>query len=79
MNTTTKKPKHYVNNADFLKALVDYRDACVEAKKSNKEDHKFQITLESVFIRLLTTYHANLTSYHILSEMKWSQTVLKTA
>ena len=38
MNTTTikppKKPKQYVNNADFLKALVDYKEDCVLSTKN---------------------------------------------
>jgi hypothetical protein len=33
-----KKQKHYVNNADFLKALIEYRQKCDDAKKSDKED-----------------------------------------
>lgn len=36
MNTTTKKPKEYVNNADFLKALTDYKEACKIAKKNKQ-------------------------------------------
>ena len=27
------RQKHYINNADFLKALIDYQDACKKAKK----------------------------------------------
>ena len=34
MSITTKKPKEYVNNADFLKALTDYKEACILAKKN---------------------------------------------
>ena len=34
MNTPTKKPKEYVNNADFLKALVQYKEAVKLAKKN---------------------------------------------
>lgn len=30
------KQKHYINNEDFLKALVDYKTNCVEAEKLNK-------------------------------------------
>jgi hypothetical protein len=30
------KVKHYINNADFLKALIDYKAAAKEAKKENK-------------------------------------------
>ena len=29
------KQKHYINNADFLKALVDYKEACATAKRDN--------------------------------------------
>jgi hypothetical protein len=29
------KQKHYINNADFLKALVDYKEASIKAKKDN--------------------------------------------
>jgi len=32
------KEKHYVNNADFLKALVDYKTACDAAKAEGKDD-----------------------------------------
>ena len=28
---------YYVNNADFLKALKDYKQACIEAKEAGKE------------------------------------------
>lgn len=31
-----KKPKHYVNNKDFFKALVDYQDVCKEHKLQGK-------------------------------------------
>ena len=32
------KQKHYINNADFLKALTEYRDACNAAKAANQID-----------------------------------------
>jgi hypothetical protein len=32
-----KKQKHYINNEDFLKALVDYKTACTEATKKKKD------------------------------------------
>jgi hypothetical protein len=31
------KQKHYINNADFLKALVDYKEACALSKKEDRE------------------------------------------
>ena len=33
---TEKKPKHYINNADFLAALVQYKNQCDEAKTNGK-------------------------------------------
>jgi len=30
------KQKHYINNQDFLKALVDYKASCVEAEAAGK-------------------------------------------
>lgn len=36
INPTTKKPKQYVNNGDFLKALVDYKEKVKEAKENGK-------------------------------------------
>jgi hypothetical protein len=32
------KSNHYINNADFLKALIDYKEACDLAKKEKQED-----------------------------------------
>lgn len=32
------KSNHYINNADFLKALIDYKESCDLAKKEKKED-----------------------------------------
>ena len=31
-----KKPKHYVNNADFLEALTQYKNNCAQAKKNGR-------------------------------------------
>jgi hypothetical protein len=31
------KQKHYINNGDFLAALVDYKEACKKAEKNSKQ------------------------------------------
>ncbi len=31
-----QKQKHYINNEDFLKALVAYKESCIEAEKNGK-------------------------------------------
>ena len=71
MNTTTKKPKHYVNNADFLKALVDYRDACAEAKKSNIEDPQIPNYIGECFYKIADhlSRKPNFISYSFRDEM----------
>jgi hypothetical protein len=40
--TEKKKPVHYVNNAEFLEAIVEYKKACVDAENSG--DIKPQIS-----------------------------------
>lgn len=35
---TTKKPKQYVNNTDFLQALINYKAECIEAKKNKTKE-----------------------------------------
>jgi hypothetical protein len=32
------QPKHYINNADFLKALTEYKEACKAAEAANLEE-----------------------------------------
>jgi hypothetical protein len=34
----TKKSNHYINNADFLKALIDYKAACDLANANEKTE-----------------------------------------
>ena len=33
-----KKPKHYINNPDFLAALINYQKLCDDAKAAGKDD-----------------------------------------
>ena len=39
-----KKPKHYVNNTDFLNALVEYREKCDIAKKEGKQNPRYPLS-----------------------------------
>jgi len=34
------KKEHYVNNKDFLAAMTEYRNSCLEAEKNGKENHQ---------------------------------------
>jgi hypothetical protein len=48
----SKKTKHYINNADFLKALIDYRAACDEAKRNDKQDPIVPNYIGECFIKI---------------------------
>ena len=67
----TKKTKHYINNADFLKALIDYRTACDEAKKNNKPDPIVPNYIGECFIKIAThlSYKANFINYTYKDDM----------
>ena len=56
----TKKTNHYIDNKQFLQALIDYRELADKAE----EDHQYQIILVSVSIRLQNIYQENQTLYH---------------
>ena len=47
-----KKPKHYVNNADFLQALIDYKKKCDEAEQSKKPEPQIPNYIGECFIKL---------------------------
>jgi len=47
-----KKKKHYVNNTDFLDALVLYRKQCDEAKTVNKSDPQIPNYIGECFLKI---------------------------
>ena len=47
-----KKPKHYVNNADFLKALIEYKEKCDEANKKGKEEPNIPNYVGECFLKI---------------------------
>jgi hypothetical protein len=67
----TKKTKHYINNADFLKALIDYRAACDEAKRNNKQDPIVPNYIGECFIKIAEhlSRKPNFVSYSFRDEM----------
>ena len=66
-----KKPKHYVNNADFLKALVDYKERCAEAKKAEKDDPQIPNYVGECFLKIAEhlSRKPNFISYSFRDEM----------
>ena len=45
----TKKSEHYVNNKEFLEALIVYRGKCAEAEEAGKPRPRITNYLGSVF------------------------------
>jgi len=67
----TKATKHYVNNADFLSALIEYKKACDEAKKKKKPDPQIPNYIGECFLKIADhlSRKPNFISYSFRDEM----------
>ena len=65
------KQKHYINNEDFLKALVDYKTNCVEAEKQNKPKPKIPNYIGECFMKIAEglSHKPNFINYSYRDEM----------
>ena len=65
------KQKHYINNEDFLKALVDYKTNCVEAEKSNKPKPNIPNYIGECFMKIAEglSHKPNFINYTYRDEM----------
>jgi hypothetical protein len=65
------REKHYVNNADFLKALIDYKTACDTAKAECKEDPIVPNYIGECFLKIANhlSRKPNFISYSFREEM----------
>ena len=57
--TKRKRSEHYVNNKEFLNALIAYREERELAEAKGLPRLLFPDTLESAFLRLQLTYRLN--------------------
>ena len=66
-----KKTKHYVNNADFLAALIEYKRVCDEAKKSKKPEPSIPNYIGECFLKIAEhlSRKPNFISYSFRDEM----------
>ena len=66
-----KKTKHYVNNADFLAALIEYKRVCDEAKKNNKAEPSIPNYIGECFLKIAEhlSRKPNFVSYSFRDEM----------
>ena len=67
----TKKTKHYINNPDFLQALIDYKTKCDESKKSGKPEPIVPNYIGECFIKIAEhlSRKPNFVSYSFRDEM----------
>jgi hypothetical protein len=65
------KTKHYVNNPDFLQALIDYKQACDIAKKENREEPIVPNYIGECFLKIANhlSRKPNFISYSFREEM----------
>ena len=71
MKTMTKKTNHYINNADFLKALVDYKQLCDTAEKEKKPEPPIPNYIGECFLKIADhlSRKPNFVSYSFRDEM----------
>ena len=64
-------PKHYVNNADFLQALIEYRLKVKEAKETDKEKPRLTNYVGECFLKIADhlSRKPNFISYSFREEM----------
>jgi len=67
----TKKPNHYINNADFLKALTDYKELCETAEKEKKSEPPIPNYIGECFLKIADhlSRKPNFVSYSFRDEM----------
>jgi hypothetical protein len=67
----TKKTNHYINNADFLKSLIDYKELCDKAASENKSDPQIPNYIGECFLKIADhlSRKPNFVSYSFRDEM----------
>jgi hypothetical protein len=62
---------HYINNTEFLTALIDYKTKCIEAQENNLEDPPIPNYIGSCFLKIAEhlSRKPNFVSYSFRDEM----------
>ncbi len=68
---TEKKTKHYINNPDFLAALINYQNLCDDAKAAGKDDPQIPNYIGECFLKIAEhlSRKPNFISYSFRDEM----------
>jgi len=71
MRRTTKKKEHYVNNADFLAAIVKYKDKVEIAEKQGLPKPRVNNYIGGCFLKIAThlSYRPNFINYMYKDDM----------
>ena len=66
-----KKTEHYVDNKQFLQAMIEYRKVCVEAEQNNQEIPPVTNYIGECFLKIANglSYRPNFINYTYRSEM----------
>ena len=66
-----KKKEHYVNNKEFLAALIDYRDKCRIAKENDEPLPRVPNYIGDCFLKIAThlSYKPNFVNYMFKDDM----------
>jgi len=60
-----KRKKHYVNNPDFLEAMIKFRSSVIEAKESGKERPRVPHYIGECLMKIAKIFLINQTSLAI--------------
>jgi hypothetical protein len=71
VNMTTNTKKHYINNADFCKALVEYKESVEKAKKEHQEKPNIPNYIGECFLKIAEglSHKPNFINYTYRDEM----------
>ena len=61
--------EHYVNNKDFLHAIIQYKDKVAAAKEKGEKKPPVGEYIGDAFLKLHSIYHTNLTLSTICLKM----------
>ena len=66
-----KKTEHYVDNKQFLQAMIEYRKVCVEAEQNNQEIPPVTNYIGECFLKIANhlSYRPNFINYTYKEEM----------
>ena len=71
MRKSDKKPEHYVNNKEFLAAMIVYRDKCQKAEARGRKKPPVTDYIGSCFLKIANhlSYRPNFINYTFRDDM----------